>query len=379
MGFSRSQAPREGTHWHPRIVILDPHNEYRSAFPQGGVLSPDNETLDLPYWLLNLRETSELIIGRSEHAATAQANIVKIALTEARRDGAEALGWSGDDVTVDSPVPYSVDKFEQVVNSSMQSTRSSKTSYSAVLEKLRVLRDDNRMKFMMTDWTGIETDDAGVPVNPLPGVMLGLCGAEQNPRIVDLSGIPNEIAGIVSGVIARALFNWKVWQTVDERRKGPILFVCEEAHLYVPDHGDAQYADAQAAVRRLVREGRKYGVGLMIVSQRPSEIDATVLSQCNSWIVLRIGNDIDRQHVRSVLPDAMGGFTATLASLRRQEALILGQATNLPSRIRIRDLRREQLPASQDIDFDAGWRSEPEDLESVTKVAERWQHQGRIA
>ena len=363
--------------WNPRIVILDPHDEYRSAFPQGGVISPDDGTLQLPYWLLSLQETIDMLIGRTEYVATSQANIVKDALAQARQAGAAELGLPDDSVTVDSPVPYSLNEFRASIEDSKPPQASRQESHNTILEKLRVLRDDSRMNFMMNEWASATIGDDGKPDNPLVGVMMRLFGSGQNPRIVDLSGIPNEIAGIVSGVIARTLFNWKIWQTAEERRSGPIVFVCEEAHLYVPNRGDAQYAGAQSAVRRLVREGRKYGVGLVIVSQRPSEIDPTVLSQCSSWIVLRIGNEVDRQHVRAALPDSMEGFTEMLASLRRQEALFLGQATALPSRIRIRDLDKGQLPASQDIDFDAGWRGEDESVDAVRMVAERWQLQGK--
>jgi uncharacterized protein len=127
------------------------------------------------------------------------------------------------------------------------------------------------------------------------------------------------------------------------------------SHRYVPSHGETQYEAAQDAIRRIAKEGRKYGVGLLLVSQRPSEIEATVLSQCNSWVVLRIPHESDREHVRSILPESMNGLTKMLSGLRRQEALFVGQAAMLPSRILVRFLSPEQLPRSQDIDFVSGW------------------------
>src|SRR5208337_614256 len=105
------------------------------------------------------------------------------------------------------------------------------------------------------------------------------------------------------------------------------------------------------------KEGRKYGLGLLLVSQRPSEVEATVLSQCNSWIVHRITNDADREHVRSILPDSLAGLTKVLSGLRRREAIFVGQAAMLPSRILIRALQTNQLPRSHDIDFNKGWQS----------------------
>ena len=189
--------------------------------------------------------------------------------------------------------------------------------------------------------------------------------------------MPNEVAGLASAVIARTLFNLKVWQTADERASDPVLLVCEEAHRYVPNRGDAQYEAAQEAIRRVAKEGRKYGVGLLLVSQRPSEIESTVLSQCNSWIVLRITNDSDREHVRGVLPDSMAGLTKMLSGLRRREAIFVGQAAMLPSRIMIRRLVGGQIPQSNDIDFDKGWQSELKSSEQLKEVADRWRYQNR--
>ena len=176
-----------------------------------------------------------------------------------------------------------------------------------------------------------------------------LLSVDAQPKIVDLSGVPNEVAGVSSAVIARTLFYLKVWQTPDERQNDPVLLVCEEAHRYVPNRGEAQYEAAQEAIRRIAKEGRKYGIGLLLVSQRPSEVEATVLSQCNSWIVLRIANDADREHVKAILPDSMAGLTKMLSGLRRQEAIFVGQAAVLPSRVLIRTLTPEQLPRSNDI------------------------------
>ena len=167
----------------------------------------------------------------------------------------------------------------------------------------------------------------------------------------------------------------KVWQTADERQNDPILLVCEEAHRYVPNRGEAQYEAAQEAIRRIAKEGRKYGIGLLLVSQRPSEVEATVLSQCNSWIILRITNDADREHVRAILPDSMSGLTKMLSGLRRQEAIFVGQAAVLPSRILVRSLSTEQLPRSNDIDFNAGWQAAAMTEEQLKAIAGKWRYQ----
>ena len=148
---------------------------------------------------------------------------------------------------------------------------------------------------------------------------------------------------------------------------------------YVPNRGEAQYEAAQDAIRRLAKEGRKYGIGLMLVSQRPSEVEATVLSQCNSWIVLRITNDSDRTHVQGILPDGLAGLTKVLSGLRRREAIFVGQAAMLPSRIMIRDLIKDgkELPRSQDINFDFGWQHNPITDELLLEIGKRWRMQRR--
>ena len=378
--------------WTPQIVILDPHNEYGKAFPEKDCkrLSTDESTLSLPYWLLDLDETIGLLIGKTEHAATSQSNIVKNALLTARMTAArDTLHLDPMKLTVDSPIPYIIgdpsglDVFGELdgtkygigfvgaINAQRPANKNKNDheDYNKVLRKLDSLIKDERLAFMMRPWDGAN--------DPFPGVLSQLLGDGGPLRIVDVSGVPNEVAGTASAAIARTLFSLKVWQTVPEREASPVLLVCEEAHRYVPNSGAAQYEAAQEAIRRVAKEGRKYGIGLMLVSQRPSEVEATVLSQCNSWIVLRITNESDREHVRGMLPDSMAGLTKMLSGLRRQEAIFVGQAAMLPSRIMIRDLSPEQLPKSNDIDFDKGWQSAAMSEEQLKVVANRWRYQKR--
>lgn len=376
--------------WQPTIIILDPHNEYGTAFANHRRLSTDEGTLSLPYWMLDLDETIALLIGKTEYAATSQSNIVKNALLNARREGAQAVqGLDISKITVDAPVPYilgdptGLDEFGKMnganyevgfvgaVNAQRPENKNKKDheDYNKVLRKLESLIRDERVRFMMKPWDG--KDD------PLPTILGQLLGGTQAMRIVDLSGVPNEVAGTASAAIARTLFLIKVWQTPSEREASPVLLVCEEAHRYVPNVGAAQYEAAQQAIRRVAKEGRKYGLGLLLVSQRPSEVEATVLSQCNSWIVLRITNDADREHVRSILPDSMAGLTKMLSGLRRQEAIFVGQAAMLPSRILIKSLPYEKLPRSHDIDFDTGWQNSAMTTDQLAILGRRWRYQQR--
>ena len=198
---------------------------------------------------------------------------------------------------------------------------------------------------------------------------------DASVHIIDLSGIPNEVAGIVSSVIARTLFNFKIWETPEERESNPILLVCEEAHRYVPNKGDAQYQAAQEAIMRIAKEGRKYGLSLMLVSQRPSEIESTVLSQANSWIVLRLTNETDREYVRGMLPDNLTGLTKNLSGLRQREAIFVGLAALIPSKILLNYLNEDERPKSNDINFIEGWQKSLYEDSKILEIINRWRLQ----
>lgn len=377
-------------HWHPQIIILDPHNEYGKAFPKHQRLSTDEGSLKLPYWLLDLEESLSLFIGKTESAATSQSNIIKNALIAVREQAAEQLGFDKEKLTVDSPIPYMLgsadgldhfglkdgNKYDEGLIGAINAQRPEGSKdkkqhedYAKVIRKIDSLVKDGRLKFMMNTWDG--QDD------PLPSIVSQFLTNATTVQIVDLSGVPNEVAGVASAAISRVIFQLKVWQSESERQNSPVLLVCEEAHRYVPNRGEAQYEAAQSAIRRIAKEGRKYGVGLLLVSQRPSEVETTVLSQCNSWIVLRITNDADREHVRSVLPDSMSGLTKMLSGLRRQEAIFIGQAATLPSRIMVRNLSEEQLPRSNDVNFDKGWQNEAISIEKITDIVQKWRYQSK--
>ena len=368
---------------------MDPHNEYGSAFQGCKRLSTDEGTLSLPYWMLSLDETIDLLIGKTEYAATAHSAIVKNALLAARKESAKLLDFDPEKLTVDSPIPFELgdptgpDEFGKVGDELYQvglvgeinkqrpgnKSRSDHREYNRVLQKIESLANDERLSFMMKPWDG--TCDS------LPRVLAQITGCDTEVIVVDLSGVPNEIAGIASSAIVRTLFSIKIWQSAEERKRSPMLLVCEEAHRYIPNSGEAQYAAAQDAIRRIAKEGRKYGIGLFLVSQRPGEVESTVLSQCNSWIVLRTSNEDDRSHVRSVLPDSMEGLTKMLSGLRRQEAIFVGLAATLPSRIMIRDLSQHELPQSSDIDFDKGWQNVAMTERELKQVVHRWRYQRR--
>jgi hypothetical protein len=405
---------------HPRMIVIDPHAEYGKAFGTNAVvyraydpLGTDESTgteISLPYWLMSADEFRMLAIGKTEQEATSQNNIVYKALTHARmvaaglvspapkgydyevpNDGLELdaprprNGVSPEDVEAfdrDKPRPFSLDelqnhiKYVQAVNVSNGKTKSksatdmSKEGLRSILDKLTVLRRDPRIKFLMKEWNDQSFTLEKILLQ-LVGDFIDTNGNVRDIRILDISGLPNEVAGPLTATLARLLFQYKLYQKAEERRRDPILLVCEEAHRYVPDRGEAEYAAAQTAIRRIAREGRKYGVGLMLVSQRPSDVESTVIAQCGTWLVLRLTNAADQQHVSRFLPDGLSGMTKALPNLAQQEAIFVGEGASMPCRVRIRDLSDDQLPKSETAKFTEGWTLPRLNEQELKVVAER--------
>lgn len=404
--------PEVGTR--PCIILIDPHGEYASAFTGKAkvfraynALGHGNEsaaTLKLPYWLMSSDEFRSLLIGKTEFEATSQANTVYKALSHARMVAAGLAQSALGDIPAlpagqhpeqpvpmpgvdegkiasfdrDRPRPFKLGEFRAHIEKRQAKRPQAggwgditptdfQKDYASILNKFRVLTTDPRLRFLMED-----DDTAALSLDSILSQFLNVDGnAESCLKIIDISGLPNEVAGPLTGAIARLLFQYKMHQTRSQRELDPVLFVCEEAHRYVPNRGDAQYEVAQTAVRRIAREGRKYGLGLMLVSQRPSDIEDTVISQCNSWIVLRLANSSDQEHVSRILPDSLAGMTKMLSSLPRQEALFVGEAAAIPARIRLRTLTRDQRPDSHDISFAEGWSSEGTTNAVLTEVVTR--------
>jgi len=400
--------------FHPRIVIIDPHAEYAKAFGSRATayraynpLQADEETgtaIKLPYWLMSAEEWRALVVGKTEFEATSQHNTVYKALTHARMVAAGLIGPAPTAYGVpdsalgepkpaggvtqdqlgefdrDKPRPFSLTEFERhitfVQGARLKGTTTEKKpdsefakDYRSILDKLSVLRHDPRIRFLMEEWTKESASLADVLSQFVGKQDEGRPGADI--RIIDISGLPNEVAGPLTAVLARLLFHYKLHQSFEERRRDPLLIVCEEAHRYVPDRGEAEYAAAQSAIRRVAREGRKYGLGLMLVSQRPADIESTVLAQCGTWLILRLSNSTDQQHVSRFLPDGLAGMTRALASLGQQEALFVGEGASLPARVRIRNLTEDQLPRSENPKFAQGWSGVQLSRVEVEAIADR--------
>ena len=389
----------------PRIIIIDPHGEYSSAFRDKAIVykaygdaaeGDEVEQLILPYWLMSSDELRSLIIGKTEFEATSQNNMIYQAISYARMLEAGIVENLGDDplgqaelvscegkneadilnFDRDKPLQFKLSEFEKHIDkvqgrkkgvtAELTPSDKNRQSINSILRKLRVLRSNPQLGFIMKDLS------ENAP--KLQEVLSQFVGDTNGKdlRIIDISGLPNEVAGPLTALIARLLFQYKLWQTKEERKSDPVLFVCEEAHRYVPNHGEAQYKEAQEAIRRIAKEGRKYGLGLMLVSQRPSDVESTVLSQCNSWLVLRLTNSSDQEHVSKFLPDSLLGLTKMLSALTRREAIFVGEAAALPSRIRINQLEEDQLPDSHDISFAEGWVNPTTNIKKLEEIVKRW-------
>ncbi len=350
------------------MILLDPHNEYRRAFPDSA--KPiDPTTLNLPHWLLNFEESIELFIGRTEHAATSQTNILKDAMLAARRDF-ELSGIAGERVTVDTPVPYKLSKLIENIDASMPPQASKQDPYLKIKNKIETLRQDSRFSFLIRPDEAVTDELADIA-----GQYLRIPVSDMPLSIIDLSGVPSDVVDVVVSVLCRMIFDFAVWSP--RPVQVPIVLVCEEAHRYAPRGGDAAFQPTRQALSRIAKEGRKYGVGLGLISQRPSELAESILSQCNTLIALRMSNEQDQNFVQRALPDSVRSLVNVLSTLRTQEALVVGEGSVVPVRLRFSDLAEENQPQSTDVPFARYWADETTDGEYVKDVVRRWRLQER--
>ncbi|HUV13808.1 MAG TPA: ATP-binding protein [Acidobacteriota bacterium] len=354
------------------ILVIDLHGEYATAFPDHTqVIEADK--VELPYWLLNFEEFQDLAVDVSEFTAHNQITGLRDALLHARQntDVADGLGL-GNAVTVDSPIYFDLQEMLQEIqdlNTQMvpgATNRPKQGPLHGVFDRFLIRFDskinDPRFRFMFhpTNYSG----------NPSLCKLLREHLSIDNDKkmtVVDLSGIPFEAVGVVVSVVSRVVYEFNFWNP--ERRRFPILVVFEEAHNYVPSSDEARFSAARAAVERLAKEGRKYGIGIMVVSQRPKELSETVISQCNTFIAMRLTNPDDQNYVRRLVPDSLGGLMDMLPSLRTGEALIVGDSVVMPTRVLV-DCPNPK-PASADVEFARHWAKGIKNID-VDRIVKRW-------
>jgi hypothetical protein len=350
------------------VVLLDPHNEYRQAFGERAeIVSPQN--MELPYWLLNFEETVELLVGRDGMQQETEVGILKGGILEAKR---RYVGEGRDTsyITVDTPVPYRMATLLQYLDRQMGRLDKPETSapYMRIKDRIETLTADSRYSFM---FSGMFISDN---MAKIIGRLLRIPVGGKPITLVDLSGVPSEIVEVLVSMISRMIFDFTLWS---ERNKAvPVLLVCEEAHRYVPK-GEAAFPSARKALARIAKEGRKYGVALCLITQRPSEISPEVLSQCNTLFALRMSNFPDQEFVAKTLPDSSGGLINALPALRTQEAIVVGEGVNVPVRLTMDNLAEEFRPRSGSAKFAAAWRQETTPQGFVEQTVERWRRQQR--
>jgi uncharacterized protein len=358
---------------HPagHVVLLDPHNEYRSAFEDlAEVIEPQN--LSLPCWLLTIDEIASVMVRAGDEAEQqSQVNILKDSILEAKKRYA---GKDADTTyyTPDTPVPYRLTELIRLINDNMGKLDKADTTapFLRLLGRLEQLNADKRFSFM---FSGLLVRDS------MPAVLSRFLRIPVEGRpltIVDLSGVPSEIVDVVVSVISRLVFDFAVWS--DRARTPPLLLVCEEAHRYIPEDDKAQsFTSTKMALSRIAKEGRKYGVSMCLVSQRPSELSASVVSQCGTLFALRMNNTKDQDFVAAAMPENGLGLLAVLPALRRQEAVVVGEGVTVPMRLRFDTLSSTELPRSGDAPFAEAWAEERVPPEFVIETIDRWRRQQR--
>ncbi len=355
---------------HGHVVLLDPHNEYAAAFGgQAEVVNPAN--LSLPYWLLNFTEALATFVSPDGPTRDFEAAILREAILAAKRDSVLWRGKRNEAITVDSPVPYDLDDVATAIDKRKGRLDQPEGSipYLRLENRIAALRADERLKFMFAPAA------ATLSLTDILSRILRIPVAGRPLTIVDLSGVPAEIVDVVVAVVSRMLFDFAVWSA--NEATAPLLLVCEEAHRYVSADEQARGAPARTAIARIANEGRKYGVSLGLVTQRPSQLSASILSQCNTLFALRMANAHDQEYVRRAMPEGWASLVAGLPALRSQEAVVVGEGVAMPMRLRFADLDPAEQPRSQTAPFAALWSADTLDRGFIESTVHRWRHQTR--
>jgi DNA helicase HerA-like ATPase len=351
------------------VVLLDPHNEYASAFAdRAELLNPSN--LQLPYWLLNFEEIAHILIGGSgNETGFAQTAILKDAILRAKQAFfGDAQGE--DHLTVDTPSPYRLSDLIAALREGMGALNKADGSgpYLSLIARIESLRSDRRYAFMFASLAVRDN------MRQILAQLLRVPVAGKPITIIDISGVPSEIVDVVVSVLFRLVFELAVWS--DRGAGPPVLLVCEEAHRYVPENDTVNFAPTKRVISRIAKEGRKYGVTLCLVSQRPSELSIGSLAQCNTVFALRLTNEHDQAFVARALPENARWLVDSLPSLNTQEAVVVGDGVTVPVHIRFNDLDRQHRPSSCNPSFAESWRNET-DQTFLERAINRWRLQTR--
>ena len=362
------------------VVLFDPHNEYSKSFgPMAEVIS--NDTLDIPIWMFDFVETTELLTSDIEDHAREETEVLHDVLLKAKRlydramkkgdtsaqtklDDVEAELQRATHITLDSPVPYRIRDVIKLLDHSMGKLENNSNlgPYKRLKRRIQMLMADPRYQFIFRNQA------SPLPIDDLVGRIFRIPVANKPISILDFSGIPSEALNVVVSVVARLAFELATWS----ERRIPVLLVCEEAHRYIPADKSLGFHSTRRIIGRIAKEGRKYGVSLGIISQRPSELEASTLSQCSTIFSMRLSNELDQNFVRAAVPDGAAELLSFLPSLGTAETMVFGESVNLPMRVILNTLEEEYRPHSSSAEFTDLWNRPDVSPEFMSTVFDRW-------
>jgi hypothetical protein len=364
------------------IIILDLHGEYGTKdwdptssppFPADKVRCVKASDLEMPYWLLTYEELVEMLVDEDDPDSSVQIAFIRGALLELKREANEHLELGH--ITVDSPIYFSLDELYKRLRYANETTADfgkTKTALTGKFDQMLVRMlsrmSDTRYDFLLQPTKRTSSES-------LPGLMrdfVGLGDERANVTVLDLSAVPFDVQPVVTAQIARLAFEFNFWNP--DCREFPLFLVAEEAHSYIPRGAEFGYQGTKRSFERIAKAGRKYAVGLCVVSQRPKELSETVLSQCSSFVCLRITNPDDQEYVRALVPDSSRGILESLTALSQGEAIAVGEAVPMPVRFRV--TMPDPPPNAQDIEYAGMWTKGPTETD-VEHIAECWRRQRR--
>jgi hypothetical protein len=364
-------------HRSAHVVVLDIHNEYSTAF--GDLVEQINlENFNLPLWMLNFHELTVALVSK-ENSRDEEVETLAEAVVFAKKRYAEAAAGRAGLIarkpaeavvmTVDTPAPFRLSDVIAYIDDQLGKLERTRAllPYRRLKARIESLVADQRYNFMFGSVTVQDT------MTDVLGRLFRIPNLGRPISVIDLSTVPHEILDVVISVISRLAFDLAVWSKGDL----PLLIVCEEAHRYAPAHGDDKFVPTRQALGRIAKEGRKYAISLALVTQRPSELDPTILSQCSTAIALRLSSERDQAVIRGSTYEGMIDLIDFLPLLGDREALVLGQGVSMPMRIRFDDLSKRGLPTNSTVGFSKAWKLQTMDRAELDTIIARWRMTGR--
>lgn len=363
------------------IILLDLHGEYcwggdgegpHSAFDARLMRQLDARTLEIPYWLMSFAELVDFFIDRNDPGASVQMAYFRQSILQLKNKSARELGL--ESVNVDTPIYFSLaELYKHFKDANEMTSDFGKTrgplfgQFDEMLIKMSSKINDSRYDFLLSPR---QRNHSNSLINLLRD-FVGLSEPKSPITVIDLSSVPHDVLPMVSAQIGRLAFEFNFWNP--QRLEFPILLVCEEAHAYIPRESRTQFEGTRKSMERIAKEGRKFGVGLGVVSQRPHDLSESVLSQCGTFICLRISNPDDQAYIKELVPEDEGDLLDMMSALDRGEAMVFGEGTPLPMRFNI--FKPDPPPNSRDADFQGAWTHGPDDID-VESIVRRWRGEG---